>query len=54
MKTELDIENLEMRPEFEILKPYFSKILKTKNITIIIQAEFEDGKLISQLAFLAI
>ncbi|MNK97512.1 hypothetical protein D3C87_1178490 [compost metagenome] len=53
MKTELefDIENIEMRPEFEVLKSYFSKALKIKNITITIQAEFENGKLISQLAF---
>jgi superfamily II DNA or RNA helicase len=53
VKTELefDIENLEMRPEFEVLKPYFSKTLKTKNITVTIHAEFEDGKVISQLAF---
>lgn len=53
MKTELefDIENLEMRPEFEVLKVYFSKTLKIKNITVTIHAEFEDGKLISQLAF---
>ena len=52
MKTELefDIENFEIRPEFEVLKAYFSKTLKLKNITITIHAEFEEGKLISQLA----
>lgn len=52
MKTELefDIENFEIRPEFEVLKGYFSKTLKLKNISISIYAEFEDGKLISQLA----
>lgn len=52
MKTELefDIENFEIRPEFEVLKAYFSKTLKIKNITVTIHAEFEDGKLISQLA----
>lgn len=47
---EFDIENLEIRPEFEVLKAYFSKTLKIKNISATIQAEFEDGKLISQLA----
>lgn len=53
MKTELefDIENFEIRPEFEVLKAYFSKTLKLKNISISIYAEFEDGKLISQLTF---
>ncbi len=52
MKAELDfdIENLEIRPEFEVLKPYFSKTLKIKNITVTVYAEFENGKLISQLA----
>jgi superfamily II DNA or RNA helicase len=52
MKTEIefDIENLEIRPEFDVLKPYFSKTLKIKSITIFINAEFENGKLISQLA----
>jgi hypothetical protein len=52
LKTELEfeIENLEVRPQFEVLKPYFSKALKSKNVKIDIHAEFENGKLISQLA----
>jgi superfamily II DNA or RNA helicase len=52
MKTELefDIENFEIRPEFEVLKAYFSKTLKIKNITVSIYAEFQNGKPISQLA----
>lgn len=52
LKTELEfeIENLEVRPEFEVLKPYFSKALKSKNVKIDIHAEFENDKLISQLA----
>jgi superfamily II DNA or RNA helicase len=52
MKTELefDIENHEIRPEFEVLKSYFSKTLKIKNIAVAIYAEFDNGKLISQLA----
>lgn len=49
-KFEFDIENLEMRPEFEVLKAYFSKTLKIKNINVTIHAEFEDDKLITQLA----
>ena len=51
-KTELEfeIENLEVRPEFEVLKPYFTKALKSKNVKVEIYAEFENGKLISQLA----
>lgn len=52
LKTEIEfeIENLEIRPEFEVLKPYFSKALKSKNVNIDIYAEFENDKLISQLA----
>lgn len=52
MNTELDIEveNFEIRPEFDVLKPYFSKLLKTKKATIDIHAEFENGNLVSQLA----
>lgn len=47
---EFQVENIEIRPEFEALKPYFIKALKSKNITVEIFAEFENGKLVSQLA----
>ncbi len=52
MNTELQfqVENIEIRPEFEVLKPYFIKTLKSKNISVEIFAEFENGKLVSQLA----
>ncbi len=49
-ELEFEIENLEVRPEFEVLKPYFSKALKSKNVKVDIYAELENGKLISQLA----
>ena len=52
MNTELQfqVENIEIRPEFEVLKLYFIKRLKSKNITVELLAEFENGKLVSQLA----
>lgn len=52
MNVELDFEvdNADIRPEFEVLKPYFIKAIKSKNIRIDIEAEFEEGKLVSQLA----
>ncbi|MBK5215061.1 MAG: DEAD/DEAH box helicase [Flavobacteriaceae bacterium] len=52
MNTVLDfqIENIEIRPEFEVLKPYFIKTLKSKSISVALFAEFENGKLVSQLA----
>ena len=47
---EFQVENIEIRPEFEVLKPYFIKILETKTILVHLFAEFENGKLVSQLA----
>lgn len=48
-ELEFDIENMEIRPEFEVLKPYFSKTLQLKNVEADILAEFENDTLISQL-----
>jgi superfamily II DNA or RNA helicase len=47
---EFEIENDEIRPEFEVLKPYFEKALRSKSIHVVILAEFENGKLVSQSA----
>ena len=47
---EFEIENMEMRPEFDVLKPYFVKILKTKNVKVEIFAQFENGNLNSYFA----
>jgi len=51
-KTELEfeVENDEIRPEFDVLKPYFSKILKLKYVETEIFAEFENNLLVSQRA----
>ncbi|NDP22897.1 MAG: DEAD/DEAH box helicase family protein [Paludibacter sp.] len=48
--VEFGIENLQIRPEFDVLKPYFAKTLKSKYISFDISAEFEKGELVSQLA----
>ncbi|WP_163411232.1 DEAD/DEAH box helicase [Flavobacterium ajazii] len=45
-----EIENEEFRPEFEVLKPYFIKILNSKSVTIDIYVELENGVILSQLA----
>jgi len=52
LKTQLEfeIENDSLRPEFEVLKPYFSKVLQSRNIAVTIHAEFEKGIIVSQLA----
>ncbi len=47
---EFEVENLQIRPEFEVLKPYFAKALNSKFVLFDIFAEFEKGELISQLA----
>jgi superfamily II DNA or RNA helicase len=47
---EFQVENMIIRPEFEVLKPYFIKALKSKNVSVAIFAEFENGKLVSQSA----
>ncbi len=41
--VEFEVENSEMRPEFEVLKPYFSKILKTKKVKIDVFTKFHNG-----------
>ncbi len=50
VELEFEIENDEVRPEFDVLKPYFSKVLKSKHVEVGIFAEFEKGLLVSQTA----
>lgn len=45
-----EIENETIRPEFDVLKSYFSKLLKSKFVRIEVYAEFQDHELISQSA----
>jgi len=49
-ELEFEIENDQIRPEFDVLKPYFTKLLKSKNVEVNIWAEYQDGELISQAA----
>jgi DNA or RNA helicases of superfamily II len=49
-ELEFEIENDDIRPEFEVLKPYFSKVLNLRNVSIDIFAEFVNEKLVSQIA----
>lgn len=52
VKTELEFEvdNDDLRPEFEVLKSYFAKVLKSKYVEVEIFAEFENDVLVSQTA----
>jgi superfamily II DNA or RNA helicase len=50
LRLDFEIENEEFRIEFEVLKPYFIKVLKSKTALIDIYAEIENGVILSQLA----
>ncbi|AJW62911.1 Type III restriction enzyme, res subunit [Elizabethkingia miricola] len=49
-RFDFEIENEEFRPEFEVLKPYFIKILKFKYVIVDIYVEIDGGVILSQLA----
>ena len=45
-----DIENLNIRPEFEVLKPYFEKILRSKSVDISVTVIISKEKTITALS----
>ncbi len=49
-ELEFEIENDYIRPEFEVLKPYFTKVMDSKTVEITVSAEFENNVLVAQLA----
>lgn len=49
-ELEFEVENDAVRPEFDVLKPYFSRQLKSSRVEVEIFAEFEDEFLVSQSA----
>lgn len=49
-RFDFEIENEEFRPEFEVLKPYFINVLKSKSVIINIFAAIANGVILSQLA----
>lgn len=50
VQLKFEIENLNIRPEFEVLKPYFATVLKSKLIKVSIQASLKNGEPIAQMA----
>lgn len=50
IELEFEVENDDMRPEFDVLKTYFSKALKSKYVEILLFAEFENSILVAQSA----
>jgi superfamily II DNA or RNA helicase len=49
-EVEFEIENLNIRPEFTVLKPYFIRFLKSETINIHIQATFQHNRLVFKSA----
>jgi len=49
-EMEFELENIEIRPEFDVLKPYFIKMLKAKNLKVDVYAKFLRGVPIMQTA----
>lgn len=49
-EIEFEIENLNIRPEFTVLKPYFIKFLKKETVNIHIQVTFQHYRLIFKSA----
>ena len=45
-----DIENLNIRPEFEVLKPYFEKFFNSKTVTVFITAIMNKQKAVTALS----
>ena len=45
-----EIDNSFIRPEFEVLKPYFSKVLKMKKLPIQIKVEYSETEILSKSA----
>ncbi len=50
-EAEFEVENKEMRPEFEVLKPYFSKYLKVKSVRVNLSYTIEFNRIKSYIAF---
>jgi superfamily II DNA or RNA helicase len=50
-EVEFEIENLNVRPEFTVLKPYFIRFLKSTTVLINIQATFQHNRLVFKSAF---
>ncbi|MDB5089289.1 MAG: Type restriction protein res subunit [Mucilaginibacter sp.] len=49
-EVEFEIENLNVRPEFTVLKPYFIRFLKSTTVLVNIRATFQQNRLVFKLA----
>jgi len=49
-EVEFEIENLNIRPEFTVLKPYFIRLLRSTTVSINIRATFQHNRLVFKTA----
>ncbi len=49
-EMEFEVDNDEIRPEFDVLKPYFIKYFKSKTVNIDLNAELQNDEILAQLA----
>jgi len=49
-EVEFEIENLNVRPEFTVLKPYFIRLLKSTSVLVNIRATFQQNRLVFKSA----
>ncbi len=49
-EVEFEIENLNIRPEFTVLKPYFIRFLKSPTVVVEIRATFQHNRLVFKSA----
>ncbi len=49
-EIEFEIENLDVRPEFTVLKPYFIRFLKSTTVSVNIRATFQHNRLVFKSA----
>ncbi|HMG10157.1 MAG TPA: DEAD/DEAH box helicase family protein, partial [Mucilaginibacter sp.] len=49
-EVEFEIENLNVRPEFTVLKPYFIRFLKSTTVLVYIRATFQNNRLVFKSA----
>jgi hypothetical protein len=50
MEMHFEIENDILRPEFDVLKPYFIRLFRSKSVEVSIYAELRNGKTIAKIA----
>ncbi len=51
VQVEFETENIHVRPEFGVLKPYFLRFLKSETVRVDIKATFQDNRIVFKSAY---